>query len=433
MGNIRPFQLILMAIFVVIAIAGLVLFSTFQGFRTGEVQVGTVTIWGTLPQAQMQRALNAYKEQYQGFTGVTYRERAAASFDADLAEAIATGQGPDLLIVSQEDLYAMRNKLSTLPASVISDRLVRDNYLQAYEQFLVPEGGGYGIPFVLDPLVLFYNRPLWSSLGVAQPPATWEAISGLAATRATQGAATTPALIALGTYENVTHARDILSLLFLQAGSRITERSTNGMRATLTDSTSSSFGATGVERALNFYTEFANPTKTVYSWSRAEREDRAAFIAGDLILYLGLASEQQLLTDTNPNLDFDMAPAPTPANASARVGYGRAYAFAVPRVSKNQQGALSVAQILSAPTAAPVFARTLGMAPAYRSALATRPEDVFEPVFYQEALVARGWIMPSAAIADRAFAGMITNVASGRDTVTTAISTAAQTITAAFR
>lgn len=434
MPNIRPFQLIVMAVFVVVAIAALVMFSTFQGFRSGEVQVGTVTIWGTLPQAAMQSVINTYKENYQGLSGINYQERLAATFDADLAEAIATGRGPDLLIISHEDVYPMRSKLTQLPSSVISERSIRDSYLPyTFNAFLTSEGGGYGIPFVADPVVLFYNRPAWNSLRVAQVPQTWEQIMGLAASVNMQDTPTARKFIALGTYENITHARDILSLLFLQAGSSITQAGTNGMRATLTDATTSAFGATGVERAVSFYAEFANPTKTVYSWNRSERADRDAFAAGDLIFYLGLASEQKLLARTNPNLDFDMAAAPTPEQASERIGYARAYAFAIPRVSANPQGAQATAQMLGTPEATGAFARALGMAPAHRSMLTVRADDLFEPVFYPEALVARTWVMPAAAAADRAFAAMITNMASGRETATTAIGAASQSLTAAFR
>ena len=150
----------------------------------------------------------------------------------------------------------------------------------------------------------------------------------------------TKSLIALGTYENIENARAILSLLFMQAGYKMSERSESGYRSDLMDVRSGMLGASPAESALNFYTEFANPTKTVYSWNRSLPNNRQAFLAGDVALYLGFASERAGLAEANPNLDFDMATTPNPGTATTRMTYGKAYAFAIPRASKNAQAFL---------------------------------------------------------------------------------------------
>lgn len=432
--SLRPFQIIIMVVFAVVAILGLFLFANFQGFNSGVAQVGSVTIWGTLPQESMENALNAYKQNHQEYGRVNYVVRQAATFDADLAEAIASGQGPDLVLITQEDLISAENKLSVVPYSSISERTFRDSYLPINELFLTA-GGTYGIPFVVDPLVLFYNRPVLASAGAARPPATWEAVTGLAAAvnRLTETQTITRSLIALGTYENVENARGILSLLFLQAGYGISERTESGPRATLTDAKTQTFGTSPAESALNFYTEFANPTKTVYSWNRSLPSSRQAFVAGDLGLYLGYASERRALAEANPNLDFDMAPAPSPGTATTRMAYGRAYAFAIPRASQNPDGAYRVAMGLSGKDILPLFARELGMAPAKRELLAPGQDDIYEPIYFPEALVARGWLSPAPADTDRIFATMVGNVISGREGVRDALHTADEAIDAAFR
>lgn len=434
MGNLKPFQVIVMGIFGFIALAGLFLFANFQGFSSGAAKVGAVSIWGTLPAADMKSALSSFAEGHQEYANVSYTERPQETFDADLAEAIASGRGPDLIIISQEDLLAAKSKLSVIPSSTLSERDFRDNFLPIHELYLV-QGGTYGIPFLVDPLMLYYNRPILASSGAARPPASWEAVTGLATTvnRQTDTQTVIQSLIALGTYENVENARAILSLLFLQAGYDITEPTNTGYRATLTDALNDSYGASPAESALNFYTEFANPSKTVYSWNRSLPESRQAFIAGDLALYLGFASERKDLARANPNLDFDMAAAPAPSLSQTRVTYGKAYAFALPRASKNPEGAVRAALTLSGKEGAPLFARSLGVAPALRSALAANKNDLFEPVFYPEALIARGWLSPGPGETDRIFGTMVNNVLSGREAVSNAITTAAQSLNAALK
>lgn len=433
MGNLRPFQVIVMGIFGLIALIGLVVFANFQGFSSNAPQVGTVAIWGTLPAKPMNDALTAYKQGRSEFGRVTYTERPEETFDADVAEAIASGSGPDLLILSQEDLPAAEPKLTYFPSSLISERDFRDSFLPINELYL-REGGTYGMPFVVDPLMLFYNRPVIAAAGVARPPSTWEAVAGLTATvnRQTDVQTVTRSLIALGTYENIENARAILSLLFLQAGYQMSERGEAGYRSDLTDVRTGSLGASPAESALNFYTEFANPTKTVYSWNRSLPNNRQAFLAGDVALYLGFASERAGLAAANPNLDFDMAPAPNPGTSATRMTYGKAYAFAIPRASKNAQGAVQVAKLLSGKEPSALFARSLGMAPAARAALAPASGDLYEPVFFPEALVARGWLSPAPADTDRIFATMVGNVMSGRESLVTALQTAARSLNAAY-
>lgn len=434
MKNLKPFQVIVMAVFGFVALAGILLFANFKGFSSGVTAVGTVSIWGTLPEDAMNEALNQFRQTHQEYGRVTYTERPDETFNADLAEAIASGSGPDLIILTQEDLVSAQAKLMTIPSSVISERDFRDEYLPINELFLV-SGGTYAMPFLTDPLVLFYSRPILASAGAARPPATWEAVTGLASTinRQTDTQTVTRSLIALGTYDNVENARAILSMLFLQAGYTVSEYRDSGRRATLTNPIAQVYGRTPAESALNFYSEFANPAKSVYSWNSGMPESRQAFLAGDVALYLGFASERKELAQANPNLDFDMAAAPAPATGQSRITFGRAYAFAIPRASANSEGALEVAITLSGADAGPIFARALGMAPSARMALAPNPSDLYEPVYYPEALIARGWLSPAPSVTDRIFATMVSNVASGRETVNAAIVTANTALNAAFK
>lgn len=433
MQNLRPFQIIIMAIFGVVALLGIALFASFQGFSSGVPQVGTVTIWGTLPGNEMSLALSEYRQAHQEYGKVSYTQRPQETFDQDLAEAIASGRGPDLIVISQEDLASAQSKLAMIPSNVISERDFRTAYLPIGELFLIT-GGTYGIPFVVDPLILYYDRPILASAGATQPPATWEAVSGLAGTinREGEGQVVSQSLIALGTYENIDNARAIISLLFMQAGYQITTRTTNGLESDLDALKGTNFGIRPTESAINFYTEFANPTKTVYSWNRSLPQSRDAFVAGDLALYLGFASERKAIAAANPNLDFDIAPVPSPGTSQARVTYGKVYAFAVPRTSANMEGAVRVAQSLSDAKSVGAFARKLGMAPASRAALTPAKDDLYEPVFYPEALIARGWLSPAPSDVDTIFATMVRNVASGRESVNNAVSTLSQSINAAY-
>ncbi len=434
MQNLKPFQVILMVAFGLIALAGLFMFATFKGFNTGATAIGNVTIWGTIPADAMEQALGTIRQADTQYAGVKYVARPAATFDTDLAEAIAAGTGPDMVLLSEEDLLAAKNKLSVIPSSSISERTFRDTYLPISELFLT-SGGTYGIPFMVDPLMMYYNRPILASVGATSPPSTWEAVTGLAsAINRESGVQTlTRSLIALGTYDNVENSRAILSLLFLQAGYSVTAESSSGMRSTLTQTLGGATGVLPSESALDFYTEFANPAKTVYSWNRSLPDSRQAFLSGDLGLYLGFASERPGLAAANPNLDFDMTVVPSPATASIRTTYARVYAFALPKSSRNAQGAYRVAMGFSGKGTDSAFAHALGMAPATRAALIPTKDDLFEPVYFPEALIAKGWLSPAPPATDRIFATMVGNVMSGKSSVRDALIFASQALDAAIK
>ncbi len=434
MDKLRPFQIILLAVFGLSALVGLYVFANFGGFGSAKVQVGTVIIWGTLPQEAVQAGIDELTSTQSQYAKVSYVEMSEYSFDSDLAEAIASGAGPDLVIISQEMLMDEQNKLNLINYSSIPQRTYVDSYLPLFELFLT-DGGTYGIPLVLDPLVLYYNRSILSSAGIASPPATWEAVSGLAPviTRRTDAGAVSRSLIGLGEYGNVSNARAILSLLLMQAGSPITKANEAGeLKSTLSDASDSAFGTGAAQSAVNYYSQFADPAKSLYSWNRSLPVSRSAFTAGDVALYLGFASERAFIASANPNLDFDMARAPTPGTSANRMTYGVGYAFAIPKASGNAAGAYSAATALSTRGIADIIAKAAGMAPARRGALTAPADDEYASVYFPEALIARGWLSPAPGTTDRIFSAMISDITTGRRSVEQAVTTASQAITEAL-
>jgi multiple sugar transport system substrate-binding protein len=424
----KPFQIIILVIFGFGAVFGLAVFATSHGFGGGSKNtVGAVTIWGTLPQDGMDAVLGEVKNADKNFGQVSYVEKDVATFNTDLANAISEGHGPDLILISQEQLLTETAKITPIPATTISARDFTNAYAPMAQLF-ASAAGTYGIPFVLDPLVLYYNTALLSSAGLATPPATWEAVAGLAQsfTLRTQANAITRSTIGMGSYGNVTDARALLSLLLLQAGSPISTTNDTGVSSALKGDD------TAAESAVNFYTQFADPAKTVYSWNRSLGPSRSMFLTGDVAFYPGFASERPFLAASNPNLSFDVAPIPQPSTAKTNVTYGLLYAFAVPRASANPNGALAAAFELTTPQESTAAATALSMAPASRTALTAKPQDPYAAVFYPQALIATGWKTPAPASVDAIFSSMIEDIATGRSETPQAITNASQSLNAAL-
>ncbi|OGI92499.1 hypothetical protein A3A09_02435 [Candidatus Nomurabacteria bacterium RIFCSPLOWO2_01_FULL_42_20] len=287
--------------------------------------------------------------------------------------------------------------------------------------------GILGLPVILDPMVMYYNRNLLDSAGVAKPPEFWDEFLTLAPILTKQ---TTPGLIdtagvALGTYSNVTNAKEIISAMFLQSGNPVTVLSGANLIPNLSDA------GRVTEAVLRFYTEFSNPSKEAYSWNRSFSSSRNAFISENLSVYFGFASELFSLRETNPNLNFDVAKLPQSRTAKTEATFGKLSALAISKNTKNPPAALAAVNALSAPAYGVQFAQALSLPPPRRDLLAVIPPSPhYLKTFYRSALISKAWLDPSPEATDLIFKNMIDNIVSGRFTLSQSISEAQKEMSA---
>ena len=427
--RVSLFQGILIGVFALGAVVGLFVFATYTS-TGGDTTAGPVLIWGTLPQEDIEAALRAVVQTDTALKDVTYEEKEASTLAGELAAAIATGAAPDLILASQEELHALAKFITPLSPGALSAKTFTGTFVDGARVF-ASANGYYGIPLLVDPLILFYNRSILASSGIALPPATWEGLTGLVPRVAVLSPTRqiTRGLIALGTYANVRNARSILSTLFFQTGVPLSAYSSTGvLGANL--GTSREQGAPPGEAVLSFYTQFADPAKVSYTWNASLPNSQQTFLVGDLALYLGHVSEARYLRSANPNLNFATALVPQPGTATTKNVYGRIYALMIPRGAKNAVGAFRTAALLSNPVPQAIVAGALGLAPANLNVLGSPPADPLAAVAYEEALYTRGWLSPAALNTDAVFSSMITNVISGRLTLESALVSAESALTA---
>ncbi|MDP1689859.1 MAG: extracellular solute-binding protein [bacterium] len=432
--KISLFQGILMGVFIIGALIGLFVFATYTSKNSSNA-IGPVLIWGTLPKEDMNTVLSSVARTEIGLKNITYIEKDPATIVTDLSAAIATGAAPDLVLDSQENLHALAKFIAPISLATLPMRTFQNTFVEEGSIFLAPgEAGYYGVPFLVDPLVLFSNRSILSSSGIAKPPSTWEALVGLvpSVARLTPTRQITRGLIALGTYNNVHSARGILSTLFLQTGVQLSSSfSNNGaLIANLGGAVPASGAAPPGRAVLGFYTQFADPSKVSYTWNVSLPDSERMFLTGDLALYIGYASRARFLQQANPNLNFDIAPLPQPATARVKSVYGLMYALMIPRGAKNATGAYAAAVLLTSAAEQAAAATHTGLAPAVLSQLAVVPADPIAAVTYAEALYSKGWLSPSAASTDAVFSSMINNVITGRSTLNAALISAERSLSA---
>jgi len=200
----------------------------------------------------------------------------------------------------------------------------------------------------------------------------------------------------------------------MQAGSSIVGGDAYGnYKSTLYSSVSGQSMVPAVS-AMNFYTEYANPKKTVYSWNRSLPSSKQFFLAENLALYFGFASEYNDIKQKNPNLNFDVAMMPQTVDAKNKVTFGRMYGFSLMKSSPNIVQAYQMISLLTGKQAATVFAKVSDFAPVRRDLISEGTKDSVKTIFYSSALISKAWLDPDMVKTDSIFKNMVENITTGR-------------------
>lgn len=414
------FQIILLVVFGFFILLAVLVFSVYRG---GSARQSNVLIWGSIPAGDMNLLLSDASFASDRDLSISYVEKPLATLESDFTEALARGEGPDLIILPEDRLWKARTKLIPIPYDSISERDFKDTFAEGGEVFLGAEGS-YALPLVIDPLVLYYNRDLLSAAAIAKPLAYWDEIYGAASKLTKRDAAgnLTQSAIALGETRNIGNAKDILSLLLLQAGTPITSLQQGSLVSRLNENPGLPIAP--AESALDFYTQFANPSKPFYSWNRTLPDAQTHFAAGEAAYYLGFASEFPIIRSKSPTLNMALVAVPQSRVGGRTLTFGHVYGIALSRGSRNPQAAVEAAFRLVAPESIGMLSRTLGLPPARRDLLSTRPTEASASVFYDAALQSRTWLDPDPVVTRSVFSEAVEAVTSGRLRTTEALNAA---------
>jgi ABC-type glycerol-3-phosphate transport system substrate-binding protein len=421
MNNLNTFQIVLLACLGFIAFLAVLIFAgVIPGFRgpTGGVG-GTVVLWGPIPDETMNSALKVFQAQYKSEFTLTYIYQDPRSLEANLVEALAAGRGPDLVIFPHTSLIKRLENISPLAYKSYPQLQFNNNFIRESKLYLA-DSGILALPLYLDPLVLYYNSDLLSAARLVEPPKTWKELEGAAKalTQVDQNNNLLASAIALGKANNIANAKDILSLLIMQAGNPITVLEGDKLNVVLTQS--SDGGKNPAVDALDFFNRFSNSSNTLYSWSGAQPEARDAFLRGTVAMYLGYASEYNLIRRQNPQLNIEVGVVPQLTKNSA-VTVGRLFGVSLMRESKNPVTAVRAMTLLSGATTDQSLATTLELAPTRKDLLRSFPKDPTQSVFYQSAIFSSGWLDPDLNESKKIFQKMIENSQSGATATTETI------------
>mgnify|MGYP001609900524 CR=1 FL=1 len=416
----KNFQIIFIFIFIVAAIFGMLVFSGAipLGGDDQEGGQGTVILWGTFRADALNTVLEEFNTANPSII-VKYVQKNPLTFDQDLLEALASSTGPDLFFLPADLAFHYRNKILAVPYQNYSVTSFQNTFVGGGEVFLNSKGI-MAFPMMIDPLVMYYNRSTLDANSIAYPPKTWEEFVSMVPilTKRDDANKIIKSSVAMGHFSNVFHAKDILSTLFMQAGNRIVKEQA-GVFAP--DLGAVSAGPYSADKILEFYTSFADPQKSVYSWNKSFPLSRDYFSTDNLAFYFGYASELQGLINKNPNQNFLVAEMPQIKGSNFKLTYAKVTGLAISAFSKNADTAFYVADQMSRGDFLEKLSKSLGVVPARRDLLQGKTDDPYYPTFYTSAFYARSWLDPSDGDTDVIFSRMIDGVLSNSFSTSDAI------------
>lgn len=424
----KGFQVGVLIFFGVFVLLGVLIFSGAlklpeKGGGGEQAAVGTIRIWGTVSKKSMNTAI-AFLNSKNESLKIVYQEKDPRTFDDDLLNAFAFGGLPDMFLMSQEHIIAYEDKVVNIPFTNFPERTYSDTYIRSAEIF--KRGAGFiGFPIFSDPLVMYYNQDLMEAAGYVAPPKYWKDLFEYVPklTKKNEALQVLTSGVALGEFSNVKNAKEIFMAMNLQLNNPVVVAIEGGRYESVLDVQSDVSGRPAVQ-SLNFYNEFSNPVNTVYSWNKSKPSSENAFIAGDLAIYFGLASEARTIALKNPNLNFDVSAIPQVKELPTRMTYADVYALAIPKTSPNAQMALSVAADLANGANTLALVAPTGFAPMRRDLIASGNTDKWNVVFYDSALNSRSWIDPDDEATTELFRTMVEDVISGLSNADDAVSDA---------
>lgn len=338
-----------------------------QAAAVKPVKLNYWTVYNDLDQ------LDAFKKEYEAqrpYVKINIKKVRAEELEQLLLRALADDVPPDIISVSPRDLRRYVQWLSPMPASVKvanvyiksqytkeqvvtieenqmpSASAVKKSFVSAVYDDAVIDGKVYGLPLAFDTLALYYNKELLDKSGVAEIPKTWDEFMAAvkAGTRFNEKGDIVQSGVALGTGNNIERSFDILSLFMLQSGVKMA----SGNRVSFADGLTPNKLNHPALVALRFYTDFARPTKEVYSWNESMKDALETFASGKSVFYFGFAYDYPLIKARAPQMDLEIMPV-LQLNEAAPVNVANYWLETVVKKSKHQDEAWDFVRSMTTP------------------------------------------------------------------------------------
>lgn len=367
---------------------------------------------------------------------INYHKYRIEEYESELINAMAEDRGPDIFSVHNTWVKKYENKIAPLPEQItmayqvektgiqketVSEmRTTKSLTINDLQRLFVDvvandaiiDGKIFGLPLSVDTLALFYNKDLFNSAGIANPPMYWDQVFQQDVKKLTKQNNKREIIqsgVALGSSKNISRFSDILIALMLQNGSTIVEN--NQVLFHKIPERLASSGYNPGLGALVFFTDFSNPIKEVYSWNETLPQSLEMFISGNLAMTFGYSYDLPTIKARAPKMNFSVVKLPQ-ISGNPEVNMANYWLETVSKKSKYQNEAWDFVQFAIKEEQAKSYLSKTKKPTALRSLIDFQKSDANLEPFVSQVLTAKSWYHGNnPAGAEQAIGDMITNAA----------------------
>ena len=410
------YKVIIIGGIALIIIVGIVAFLFGRPSADGSLS-GTLKIWGFEEPLVWGEVMSAFEGQYKKVK-ISYTQKTEENYETELLNALAAGQGPDIFPIHHTWLNKHIDKLAPFPQTFLGPQEFSLTFVDVASKDLIRGASVYAVPFYVDTLALYYNKKIFNATGIVFPPKTWEEFNEavIKTAQISESGTILRSGAAIGAAFNVNHASDLLSSIMLQTGAVMIDPSTG--RAVFDKEVSLNGEAYSPgEAALQFYTDFSNPTASVYTWNRRLADSLASFINGDAAMYFGYARDMGAIKDSD--ISFAVAPLPQVKDQSKDpsyldLNYAKYWAGSVNKLSRNREVAWTFLRFATSRNVLFNFLTKSALPTSRRDLIQVQSAEVNSAVFAKQTLTADSWMQPDFEKINNLFNQMIDNVVLGK-------------------
>jgi multiple sugar transport system substrate-binding protein len=284
-------------------------------------------VWGIFDDSDVFHEINRqYAEMNPQVKNIKYKKISSdiASYEEELTNAIAEGNGPDIIFFGNNWLQEHKNKVTPLPNSDQYLGLFEENFVEVAREDFVEENQIYAMPLYCDTLALFYNKDLFNQSGLTSPPKTWEELLDYVdyLTLTDANGEIKQSAIALGRSKNpggINRSSDILTLMMMQEGIEIYDKNQKSV----------SFAKDPKAiKTLDFYTQFALTGSNAYTWNSKMDYSIDSFKTGKTAMMINYSYWKNRLKEESPKLNFETSTVPQ-QNLNNKTNFSNYWGLAV--------------------------------------------------------------------------------------------------------
>ncbi len=438
-------------------LTGIFLFSGCLKEKKKPYEIG-LEVWGVFDDSDVFNEINKqYRELNPQVKKIEYKKISnnLITYEKELTDALANGNGPDIIFFGNNWLYEHKNKIVPLPNSSSYLAEFEKNFVDVVKNDFVDNNEIYAMPLYCDTLALFYNKDLFNQSGLTSPPKTWKELLDYTdyLTLTDSNGNILQSAIALGRSKNpggINRSSDILTLMMMQEGINLYDKNQNRM---IFEGNNKSVSV------LDFYTQFALAGSKAYTWNSSMDYSIDSFKTGKTAMMINYSYWKNQLKETSPKLNFATAPIPQ-QDLNQKINIANYWGLAVVRnknlkpinqnqpINHTQEDRINesweyIKYLTANKTSDSIGAKTFDPTEKYlentskpaarKDLIEKQKSDPFIGDFALQALTAKSWLQPKSLIVEEILTEMIDEVVTGAKTSRDALNSAANRINNSIR